>query len=156
MFALTVPLARVVVARARIQKMRRKTVGLGSTTAVLVVDNEPVILDGMKNLLEGWGCTVHLARGQADANRVHDAALGRIDMILADYHLDNENGITLIQELRLRSRRHTPAILITADRSPAVADQTLANDIHLLRKPIKPAALRAAMSHVAIKADAAE
>ncbi len=156
MFALTVPLARVVVARAKIQKMRRKTVGLGSTTAVLVVDNEPVILDGMKNLLEGWGCTVHLARGQADANRVHDAALGRIDMILADYHLDNENGISLIQELRLRSRRHTPAILITADRSPAVADQTLANDIHLLRKPIKPAALRAAMSHVAIKADAAE
>jgi hypothetical protein len=45
-------------------------------------------------------------------------------------------------------------VLITADRTPAVADLAVAHDVHLLRKPVKPAALRAAMSHVAIRAEA--
>jgi CheY-like chemotaxis protein len=47
-----------------------------------------------------------------------------------------------------------PAVLVTADRSPAVADLALAHDVHVLRKPVKPAALRAAMAHVAIRAEA--
>jgi CheY-like chemotaxis protein len=73
-------------------------------------------------------------------------------MILADFHLDKEDGISLINELRRRARRPIPAILITADRSLAVSDQALIHDIHVLRKPVKPAALRAAMSHLEIKA----
>ena len=44
----------------------------------------------------------------------------------------------------------------TADRPPAVADLALANAVHLLRKPVKPAALRAAMAHVASRRLAAE
>jgi len=39
-----------------------------------------------------------------------------------------------------------PAILITADRSPAVRDAARANDIQVLNKPLKPAALRALMA----------
>ena len=53
-------------------------------------------------------------------------------------------------------RRSIPAILITADRSLAVTDQATVHDIHVLRKPVKPAALRAAMSHLEIKAVAGE
>jgi hypothetical protein len=37
-----------------------------------------------------------------------------------------------------------------------VADQATVHDIHVLRKPVKPAALRAAMSHLEIKAVAGE
>jgi CheY-like chemotaxis protein len=44
-------------------------------------------------------------------------------------------------------RRHfgmeLPAILITADRSRRVRDQARAQDVQVLNKPIKPAALRA-------------
>ena len=42
------------------------------------------------------------------------------------------------------------------DRSPAVADSAVPHDIHILRKPVKPAALRAAMAHVAVRTEAAE
>jgi CheY-like chemotaxis protein len=121
-----------------------------------VIDDEPAILDGMKHLLSGWGCTAHVALGAAEALRAYDIADGKIDMILADFHLNKEDGISLINELRRKARRPIPAILITADRSLAVADQATVHDIHVLRKPVKPAALRAAMSHLEIKAVAGE
>ena len=161
MFAITVPLARIAKPPAKPRRMSQNRPGLGSTTDVLVIDNEPAILDGMQHLLAGWGCSVHVARGSKDAVMAYDSAQGRIDMILADFHLDKEDGISLISKLRRRARRHIPAILITADRSLAVAYLALAHDVHVLRKPLKPAALRAAMSHavmfqVAIKAGVGE
>ena len=88
--------------------------------------------------------------------RAYDIADGKINMILADFHLNKEDGISLINELRRKARRPIPAILITADRSLAVADQATVHDIHVLRKPVKPAALRAAMFHLEIKTVAGE
>ncbi len=41
-----------------------------------------------------------------------------------------------------------PAIIITADRSPAVADEARELDCELLLKPVKPAELRALMLHL--------
>jgi Na+/proline symporter/signal transduction histidine kinase len=156
MFAITVPLSQVSIPRTRSQKISRQRPGLGIAAEVLVIDDEPAILDGMKHLLSGWGCSTHIALGSEAAFRAYDASGGRIDMILADFHLAREDGISLINELRRRARRPIPAILITADRSLAVADLATVHDIHLLRKPVKPAALRAAMSHLEIKAVAGE
>ena len=157
MFAISVPLSQVVIPRVRIRNLpRQQRPGLGGTTEVLVIDDEPSILDGMKHLLNGWGCSAHVALGSAEAFRAYDSAGGKIDMILADFHLDKEDGISLINKLRRKARRPIPAILITADRSLAVADQATVHDIHVLRKPVKPAALRAAMSHLEIKAVAGE
>ena len=63
--------------------------------------------------------------------------------LLVDYHLDSGNGIEAIAALRWRFGAELPAILITADRSPAVREEARARDIQLLHKPLKPAALRA-------------
>jgi CheY-like chemotaxis protein len=157
MFAITVPLSQVAIPRVRGKNLpRQQRPGLGGTTEVLVIDDEPAILDGMKHLLSGWGCSAHVALGSAEAFRIYDTIGGRIDMILADFHLAKEDGISLIIELRRKARRPIPAILITADRSVAVADQATVHDIHVLRKPVKPAALRAAMSHLELKAVAGE
>ena len=157
MFAITVPLSQVAIPRVRGRSLpRQQRPGLGGTTEVLVIDDEPAILDGMKHLLNGWGCSAHVALGSTEALRAYDSAGGKIDMILADFHLDKEDGISLINELRRKARRPIPAILITADRSLAVTDQATIHDIHVLRKPVKPAALRAAMSHLEIKAVAGE
>ena len=62
--------------------------------------------------------------------------------LLVDYHLDHGNGIEAIATLR-RRYGELPAILITADRSPAVREQAREEGIQVLHKPIKPAALRA-------------
>jgi signal transduction histidine kinase len=152
-FAIDIPVAEAV-KTAQAPKLRRMPrPALAGALCVLVIDNERPILKGMELLLQGWGNLVETATGRDEALAVLARLDGRIDMILADYHLNNEDGISVIRTLRTRARRPIPAVLITADRSPAVADLAVAHDVHLLRKPLKPAALRAAMSHVAVRAE---
>uniref|UniRef100_UPI0035B230D6 ATP-binding response regulator n=1 Tax=Aestuariivirga sp. TaxID=2650926 RepID=UPI0035B230D6 len=154
-FAVDVPVAEEEVRVPVVPRARKvQPPALAAAVRVLVIDNEQPILEGMELLLSGWGNIVHTATGLDEALVQLAAADGRIDMILADYHLNNEDGISVIRALRTRARRPIPAVLITADRTPAVADLAVAHDVHLLRKPVKPAALRAAMSHVAIRAEA--
>ena len=152
-FVIDIPVAEAV-KTAQAPKLRRMPrPALAGALCVLVIDNERPILKGMELLLQGWGNLVETATGRDEALAVLARLDGRIDMILADYHLNNEDGISVIRTLRTRARRPIPAVLITADRSPAVADLAVAHDVHLLRKPLKPAALRAAMSHVAVRAE---
>ena len=60
-----------------------------------------------------------------------------------------------IVELRRRYGADLTAILITADRSPAVREEARTNDVLLLNKPVKPAALRALITQVRLKRVAA-
>lgn len=152
-FAVEVPIAEEAKPAAAAKPRKVRPPALAAAVRVLVIDNEQPILEGMELLLTGWGNIVHTATGLDEAIEQLAAAENKIDMILADYHLNNEDGISVIRTLRTRARRPIPAMLITADRTPAVADLAVAHDVHLLRKPVKPAALRAAMSHVAIRAE---
>lgn len=154
MFAIDIPVAAGIRPAIAPKPRKAQPPALAGAFRVLVIDNERPILEGMQLLLSGWGNTVQTATGLDAALEALAAADGRIDMILADYHLNNEDGISVIRTLRTRARRPIPAVLITADRTPAVADLAVAHDVHLLRKPVKPAALRAAMSHVAVRAEA--
>ena len=116
---------------------------------VLCVDNEPDILDGMKLLLERWGCRVLTATGQAEA--LHEVEAGDLpDLLLVDYHLgESANGLDLIERLNWKLGKQLPAIVITADRSETLGREARRRGHGLLRKPIKPAALRALMSNLA-------
>jgi Na+/proline symporter/signal transduction histidine kinase/CheY-like chemotaxis protein len=114
--------------------------------SVLAIDNEPAILDGMRTLLSGWGCEVSVA-GSLEEARVQIAGGKEPDVIIADYHLDDgANGLDAIDALRTSLKREVPAILATADRSPSVREDSAARDVHVLNKPVKPAALRALLA----------
>ena len=116
---------------------------------VLCVDNEPAILDGMRSLLGNWQCTVLIAQGSEAALGVMAGEGGAVpDIILADYHLESGTGLDCIAAIRAKAGAKIPAILITADRSPDVEQQARALDLQLLRKPVKPAALRALMARL--------
>ena len=155
-FSIAVPVAAVAMPKVAAKRQPLRPAGLAGTVTVLVIDNETAILDGMDLLLTGWGYVVLRAATGAEALRAVAANNNRLDMILADYHLRREDGLSVITKLRQRLRKPIPAVLITADRTPAVADAALAHDVHILRKPVKPAALRAAMAHVAIRAEVVE
>jgi CheY-like chemotaxis protein len=118
---------------------------LAGTTA-LCIDNEPAVLDGMETLLRGWGCDVIKAPdfGLALAAIAESPSLP--NGLLIDYHLDEGNGIEAIELLRRHCGAELPAILITADRSPAVREAARAQSIQVLNKPLKPAALRAMLA----------
>lgn len=155
-FSLSVPLTATLpsinIEPAAQQTPRHNLNGL----CVLCIDNEPSILDGMRTLLEGWDCQVLTAAGPDEAARIvlkHDA---KPNVMLVDYHLDGTNGIDAIRKLRWTFGADLPASLITADRTKTVRDQAVLNSIAVLRKPIKPAALRALLSQSRAQADAAE
>ena len=114
--------------------------------SVLCIDNDPRIVEGMKLLLEGWGCRVTGHSGLQSVLRADDQL--RPDIILADYHLDGEHGLDVIAALREHYAATTPAILITADRSNEVRDAADLIDVAVLNKPLKPALLRTMMTRL--------
>lgn len=116
---------------------------------VLCVDNERAILEAMQGLLAHWGCDVRTALSLKQIDRERLLEGWYPDLVLMDYHLDQTSGLDAIEWLRHNVGGHLPAALVTADRSPAV--RTLAEDrgIAVVTKPVKPAALRAAISGLA-------
>ena len=113
---------------------------------VYCIDNDERILEGMRLLLEGWGCRAVTISGTAALNAMDAKDLPQPDIVFADYHLDDETGFDLIASLRLRFATEVPAVLVTADRSADVRQQAANLDIPILNKPVKPAALRSMLA----------
>jgi CheY-like chemotaxis protein len=121
---------------------------------VLCVDNEPDILEGMKLLLERWGCTVWLAANLAQSEQ-QVYQFGTPDFVLVDYHLaERNNGLDVMSYLDELLGTRLPAIVITADRTVKLEDEVRSRGYGLLRKPIKPAALRTLISNMRKARDA--
>jgi Na+/proline symporter/signal transduction histidine kinase len=130
-------------------------VGALSGLNVICIDNDGRILEGMRLLLEGWGCNVSIYPGAKPFDRGRPAG-DPPDLILADYHLDGETGLDAIRKLRTLYGSGTPAMLLTADRSNEVRAAADLIDVPVVNKPVKPAALRSMMTRVRRMAQAAE
>jgi CheY-like chemotaxis protein len=153
-FAITVPTAPAeVLVNPRPKPVSRASSRVGGL-AVFVIDNEPRILAAMQALLGGWDARVITARSVADALAAFKAEASAVDVILADYHLNRDDGLELIERLRAMASRPVPGILITADRSRLVQELAAERGVHYLRKPVRPAALRAALAQFAAQARA--
>ncbi len=120
---------------------------------VLCIDNEHTVLDGMSGLLSKWGVRPFIATNMETAleqlQELEDNDDGVPSILVVDYHLDNGvTGVQVIRALRERAKGHIPAIVVTADHTEAVRQEVRESGDALLRKPIKPAALRAQMSRL--------
>lgn len=110
---------------------------------VLCLDNDPLVLEGMQQLLKTMGATVavagdreQLVREFSDADRPH--------IVLADYHLDlGDTGISAVQAAFQESSGAVPCIIISADDSDVIRDRTKAVGFRFLPKPVNAARLRA-------------
>jgi signal transduction histidine kinase/CheY-like chemotaxis protein len=117
--------------------------------AILVVDNDPSILAGMRALLENWGHDVITAPGP-DAPEVHAAAQASLALMLVDYHLEDDlTGDLAVARMRALLGADLPAAVVTADRSDEVKARLAALDLPILTKPVKPAKLRALLQQLA-------
>ncbi|MEL6921184.1 MAG: PAS domain-containing hybrid sensor histidine kinase/response regulator, partial [Pseudomonadota bacterium] len=123
---------------------------------IACIDNEDAILSGMTVLLSGWGAYVMAAGNREElADVIAETGIAP-DVVLADYHLDNDTGIDVIGKMRHVHGDDLPAILITADRSASLREEAEAKNIIMLNKPLKPAALRAILTSIPISRIAAE
>jgi PAS domain S-box-containing protein len=80
-------------------------------TGILIVDDEPVILDVLRRFLEGEGRTLHLAGSVREAI-AHAEGPGEIDVALLDKNLGDGSGLDVARTLR-RLRPDAEVILIT-------------------------------------------
>ncbi|HMM63651.1 MAG TPA: PAS domain-containing hybrid sensor histidine kinase/response regulator, partial [Mesorhizobium sp.] len=133
----------------------RRASATATGLAVACIDNDARILEGMRLLLEGWGCTVATYAGSADIE-ARATAMPRPDIILADYHLDGETGLDAVVRLRALHGESIPAVLVTADRTAEVRTAAAALDVPVINKPVKPAALRSVLARLKPLAPAPE
>ena len=143
-FSVILPISREQISALPVRLPARRQAGFAASgMTVWCVDNDPRIVEGMRTLLEMWGCSVIPLSGTAEMDLVADAP--RPDLIFADYHLDGETGFDAIAAIRARFG-DVPAALVTADRSEEVRAKAQSMDIPVLRKPVKPAALRSVLT----------
>lgn len=113
---------------------------------VLVLDDDPAILDGMRLLLSAWECKVACASTFAQAIRDAASAPHKPDLVIADFDIgDDLNGIDAVEAIRARLKSQIPAVIITAERDTRITHLAGTRGLGLLHKPVRPSALRALM-----------
>ncbi|MEM9601383.1 MAG: hybrid sensor histidine kinase/response regulator [Pseudomonadota bacterium] len=118
---------------------------------VLLIENDPAIVEAMSTLFQQWGYHIDSACSATTAEQT--AARFQPEIIVADQHLDhNELGLDAIVALRQRMQHHLPAVIVTADPSPSLARAAQQAHIEIMPKPVKPAQLRALLNHLSGRA----
>ena len=111
---------------------------------VVVIDDEPAIVEGMRSLLATWGAEV-IGSGDGDDVMPELERLGRLpDLLIVDYRLAGERlGTDVIDDLRIALDPEIPAIVVTGSSTSDLAERVRARGDDLLAKPVLPADLRA-------------
>lgn len=143
MFSVTVPTAKAATHTAAVTSATPLARTPIAGALIVCIENDAAILDGMRTLLKAWDAEVIAVADPEGAISAIEAAGRNVTGLLVDYHLDRGNGIAAIRDIRRRFGDNIPAILITADRSPAVQLAAREEQIAVLNKPVKPASLRA-------------
>lgn len=102
--------------------------------AVLVIDNDPLIVEATSALLKGLGHRPLGASGMDEALGL----CGEADAVLADYQLDaGEDGLTVIEAI-WQTCPGLPARLITAESGAAMKERARLLGVPVLAKPVDP------------------
>jgi signal transduction histidine kinase len=121
---------------------------------VVVIDNDPMVLEGMGGLMKNWGCSVITGDSEQAALAGLLGCRKPPDIIISDYHLSNgRTGIEAIAELRRALSASIPAFLMSGDTDSEPQRQAKDNGYIMLHKPVNPMALRATLTQVLKRRD---
>lgn len=111
-----------------------------SAKLVVVIDDDPLVLEATAGLLMSWGCEVVTAVSYDGVLKELTDVGRRPDLIICDYQLSEDiSGIEAIAGLR--SLFEIPALLISGDP----VREKPGSSYYLLQKPLSVARLRAAL-----------
>jgi CheY-like chemotaxis protein len=114
------------------------------TQCILLVDDEPTILQVAKRILEAERFVVLTAKDGLDALTVLEAR--RVDALLTDLRMPGMSG----HELILEARRRYPRLRVCC--MTGYVEETGVEDVHLMRKPFQTHELIWTMKRVMARA----
>ncbi len=104
---------------------------------ILVIDDEVQVLQGMRHMLEGWGCKVMLAESTRDALKIIALSEEQPELIISDFRLHESDGMDAVEAIREALDTVLPAIIISGDTSPERLKQVKKTGLLFLHKPVR-------------------
>lgn len=126
----------------------------GRGALIMVIDNNPDVLRGMKALLKSWSYRVLCVPDESKALRA--IALSRLtpSVVLADYQLeDGMTGVEVLNSLSAQLEVPFDAIVLTGDTSQKCILDAHKHRYKILHKPVAPAKLRATLINLKTRAE---
>jgi signal transduction histidine kinase len=111
---------------------------------VLVIDDDPDVLDSLRMFLSQVGADVTTAGTSAEAHAAADRG-PPFDVVLSDYRLPDGDGVTLFEHLRHAGRALT-GVIITGETDSEVLQRVVASGLPCLHKPVAAEVLHAAIA----------
>ena len=117
-----------------------------SRARVLVVEDDPMVLEALSALLGQWGCAV-IAADSVDA-ALEPGPQGP-DLVISDLRLKGAaNGIVAIRQIGKALDVTLPGLILTGDTDPMRLREARLSGYPLLHKPVSPMALRGAVARL--------
>ncbi|MEO1067161.1 MAG: hybrid sensor histidine kinase/response regulator [Pseudomonadota bacterium] len=115
---------------------------------ILIVENDMAVRAAMDEAVKVWGFETRLAATQSVAlSQLNDG--WQPDVIIADQQLDRGDlGTRTIGAIRRGLGFDVPALVLTANPSEETKERAENMGLDLVRKPVKPAELRALIGHL--------
>ena len=119
------------------------TEAAGNARLALLVDDDAIVLLGLRDMFREWGYDVLIAGSTDQAvERVQEA--GRFpDVMLVDYRLrEGRVGTEAVLRIRAMAGRAIPAMILTGESGPECEEDARAHGLKVIRKPVTPRHLR--------------
>ena len=139
-FSVTLPLVGTVSERAPVSQPADLSERPQRSARVLIIDDDPAVIDATSVLLKIEGFEVQAARDAEEALALIDDGL-QPNVVVSDYRLPGLNGVDTVRQIRRRAANEIPAIMVTGDTS---GRQIIAADLErctILHKPVDPDSL---------------
>ena len=123
-----------------------------NNTSVLLIEDDIVVLNATKQLLESWECNVICAKSSQEAEHLMFDPQNIPDIIISDYRLPGSvNGVQAINNVAAKLGCPVPAFIITGEADTSEVRKIADHGYRVLSKPVHPAKLRALISHMIVE-----
>jgi signal transduction histidine kinase/ActR/RegA family two-component response regulator len=113
---------------------------------ILVVDDDGLVRESTKGIVESWGFQVTIAETVVDAIQLCQSV--DFELVISDYLLPDGNGLQVAEYFKLHAKLPPKFILVTGDASPDILISINKLGFNVMNKPVRPANLRSLIVHL--------
>jgi signal transduction histidine kinase len=142
------PVAASGTASSKVSQVEQAAEDARLTGTVLVVEGDALVRAGMEQAIAGWGGRVVLAENREEALRCCHDSVAPPDLTICNINLEGPaRCIDLARELQ-REYKQMGILLVSADVSEQAQSAAQEAGFALLKQPVPPGRLRAALRHL--------